>query len=142
MSDSEDPKINDKRTITPPSQKPLLEDVIHDLNTPSALAEKSRGGKKPVTPDLDPLDKPLATDLFGDPIHSYAENPDNASPTNKEALKAEATQVVNSDVEEYSLEIVRRLHDDLTSVLSDLNEETPAPDRDDPSAPTPPKRDQ
>ena len=142
MSDSEDPKIDDKRTITPPSQKSLLEDVIHDRNTPSSLAEKSRGGKKPARPDLDPLDKPLATDLFGDPMHSYAKNPDNASPTNGGALNAEATQVVNSDVEEYSLEIVRQLYDDLTSVLSDLNEETLAPDRDDPSAPTTPKRDQ
>ena len=142
MSDSEDPKIDDKRTITPPSQKSLLEDVIHDRNTPSALAEKSRGGKKPARPDLDPLDKPLATDLFGDPMHSYAKNPDNASPTNGGVLNAEATQVVNSDVEEYSLEIVRQLYDDLTSVLSDLNEETLAPDRDDPSAPTTPKRDQ
>ena len=142
MSDSEDPKIDDKRTITPPSQKSLLEDVIHDRNTPSSLAEKSKGGKKPARPDLDPLDKPLATDLFGDPMHSYAENPDNASPTNGGALNAEATQVVNSEVEEYSLEIVRQLHDDLTSVLSDLNEETLAPDRDDPSASTTPKRDQ
>lgn len=142
MSDSEDPKINDKRTITLPSQTPLLEDVIHDLNTPSELAEKSRRGKKPVTPDLDPLDKPLATDLFGDPIHSSAVNPDNASRMNEETLNAEATQVVNSEVEEYSLEIVRRLHDDLSSVLNDLNEETPAPERDDPSAPTTPKRDQ
>ena len=141
MSDSEDPKINDKRTITLPSQKPLLEDAIHDLNTPSALAEKSRRGKKPVTPDLDPLDKPLATDLFGDPIHSYAVNPDNASPTDEGDLSAEATQVVNQDVKEHSLEIVRRLHDDLTSVLSDLDEETPAPERDDPSVPTTPQRD-
>ena len=103
MSDSEDPKINDKRTITLPSQKPLLEDAIHDLNTPSALAEKSRRGKKPVTPDLDPRDKPLATDLFGDPLHSYAVNPGNASPTDEEALNAAATQVVNSDVEAHSL---------------------------------------
>ena len=141
MSDSEDPKINVKRTITLPSQKPLLEDAIHDLNTPSTLAEKSRRGKKPVTPDLDPLDKPLATDLFGDPMHSYAVNLGNASPTDEEALNAEATQVVNSDVEEHSLEIVRQLHDDLTSVLSDLDEETPAPERDDPSVPTTPQRD-
>jgi len=142
MSDSKDPKINDKRTVKLPSQIPLLEDVIQDLSTTSALAQISSRGKKPVTPDLDPLDKPLATDLFGDPIHSYALNPDLANSINEEALNAQATQDENAQMAEYSLKIVRQLRDDLTSVLNDLNEELPAPERDDPSAPTAPESNQ
>ncbi len=126
MSNIEDPQKKGEQTTTPPSQIPLLEDVVDPLSTTSEAGQKSKRGQKHITPDLDPLDKPLATDLFGDPIHSYAVNPVNDNQINEEALHTQATEVVNSLVKEYSHEIVRRLRNELTSVLNDLSEEKPA----------------
>ena len=111
------------RKMSLPSQIPLLEDVVNDLNAISEKALESTYPKKPRPPEVDPLDKPLATDLFGDPIHSYAVVSENQEVINTEELHSQAKQVVNSLVKEYSHEIVRRLRNELTSVLNDLSEE-------------------
>ncbi len=140
MSDSKDIEKDRMRKITLPSQIPLLEDVISDLTTTSDVVKKNKRAKHPNPPELDPLDKPLATDLFGDPIHSYAVNPDNSNPINEEQLHSQATEVVNSLVKEYSHEIVRRLRNELTSVLNDLNEEKSSSRPADPPTPSDPEQ--
>lgn len=121
------PKIspNEKkaRKLTLPSQIPLLEDVISDLTTHTEHTIKATPKKKKAIQEIDPLDKPLATDLFGDPIHSYAVNIENTHTIDPGELHSQASQVIDSLVKEYSHEIVRRLHNELTSVLNDLTEE-------------------
>lgn len=121
MSDNKYPDHRKVRKVTLPSQIPLLEDVVNDLTVAPETVLKTTQRKKKITPDIDPLDKPLATDLFGDPIHSYALTTDNCDQIDEEKLHSQATQVVNSLVKEYSHEIVRRLRNELTSILNDLN---------------------
>lgn len=114
------------RKLMLPSQIPLLEDVILDLTNNPEHTIITKQKKRKATQNIHPLDKPLATDLFGDPIHSYAvnvENKENAQGIDQDVLHSQATQVVDSLVKEYSQEIVRRLHSELTSVLNDLTEE-------------------
>ncbi|MFT6433471.1 MAG: hypothetical protein ACJAVI_001513 [Candidatus Azotimanducaceae bacterium] len=118
-----DEKVSDEHQRTLPSQIPLLEDVISNLTVKTESANKTAVKKKKATPDIDPLDKPLAMDLFGDPIHSYAVHTENTHYIDPDELHSQATQVVNSLVKEYSHEIVRRLRNELTSVLNDLTEE-------------------
>jgi hypothetical protein len=118
-----DKKVADEHQRTLPSQIPLLEDVISDLTIKTESTNKTAVKKKKATTDIDPLNKPLATDLFGDPMHSYAVHTENTHYIDPDELPSQATQVVNSLVKEYSNEIVRRLRNELTSVLNDLTEE-------------------
>jgi len=124
---TESKKTNKRQLIETrlPSQIPLLEDIISDAGS----APVKSPVKKMKVPELDPLDKPIATDLFGDPIHSYAVKPDESKHIDEERLHSQATLVVNSLVKEYSHEIVRRLRNELTSVLNDLAEPQPASTR-------------
>lgn len=123
-----------------PSQIPLLDDVVFD----SSLALKPPR-KKPkrenYSLDLNP-DPPRVLDLFSGepaPLADAEETSDagKASPAPSAAeraesmMRAEATRMVDNLVQEYSQEIVRRLRDELTSLLDDLQSDIPRTDQDD-----------
>ena len=122
----QDTFINDSDThqdqTAAPAQIPLLEDVVFHTSLP--LKAPTRKAK----PSLGPGESaPRPTDLFGGTPETAVSGPLSpdypATDIDQERtkVKSQASRVVDSLVEEYSAEIVRRLRDDLTTLLDELD---------------------
>ncbi len=116
------------QTAKPPAQIPLLEDVVFNTQVPvrPPTAKKQKPGPRPAGPQK----LPQATDLFADtfppaPAEPAAPEDDDVSQgVTEQEIRARATDVVDTLVKEYSIEIVRRLKDELGQILEELDPET------------------
>ena len=100
----------------PAEQIPLLEDVMFEYLPLAA---------HPVKPKVLPrtgvsLSKPITTDLFRE-IVILNRNTTRSDPE----LQAEAVEMADNLARAYSREVIRKLRDELTLLLSDLNYSTP-----------------
>ena len=100
----------------PAEQIPLLEDVMFEYLPLAA---------HPVKPKVLPrtgisLSKPITTDLFPE-IVILNRNTTRSDPE----LQAEAVEMADNLARAYSREVIRKLRDELTLLLSDLNYSTP-----------------
>jgi hypothetical protein len=112
----------DQNLISAPSQIPLLNNIVFNTSLPL------KPPRKKVNPSLGPGEAaPRPTDLFGGTPETAADGPLSAQyeahdiDADRTKVKAQASRVVDSLVQEYSTEIVRRLKDELTTLLNDLD---------------------
>ena len=111
-----------RNEVSAPSQVPLLDNIVFNTSLPLKVTTK-----KPK-PSLRPGESvPRPTDLFGGTPETATLGPLSAQyqahdiDGKKTKVKAQASQVVDALVEEYSTEIVRRLKDELTTLLDELD---------------------
>jgi hypothetical protein len=111
-----------RNEVSAPSQVPLLDNIVFNTSLPLKVTTK-----KPK-PSLGPGESvPRPTDLFGGTPETATLGPLSAQyqahdiDGKKTKVKAQASQVVDALVEEYSTEIVRRLKDELTTLLDELD---------------------
>lgn len=110
------------------AQIPLLDDVV--FNT--ALPFPKPKARQKVPPKID-QNAPRATDLFGGspetahlgPLSLHYKADDIDARTT--AVRSRTDRVVDTLVAEYSTEIIERLRDELSAVLNDLKQDSPAP---------------
>lgn len=112
--------MTDNKDGDKPAQIPLLEDVIYNTSLPFPAQPKI---KRP-SQALDASSAPRVTDLFGGSPETATSGPFSA---NYEAesivsarIKQHSSQMIDSLVQEYSEEILRRLRDELSAILDDL----------------------
>ena len=103
-----------------PAQIPLLEDVIYNTSLP--FPRHPRRKKSDLTKQVKP---PMTTDLFGGSPQTATSGPYSANYEAESLISAKVkehtSQVLDSLVQEYSEEIVRRLRDELSTLLDDLD---------------------
>ena len=110
-----------------PAQIPLLDDVVFNTSLPLATPPRRRRPKSPQSESI-----PQATDLFGGSPETARNGPFSTSydaydlTEEKRQVKAKASTVVDSLVKEYSVEIVQRLRDELSSLLDELDDDLSA----------------
>ncbi|MFT7688243.1 MAG: hypothetical protein ACI9FB_003605 [Candidatus Azotimanducaceae bacterium] len=111
----------DEKKAEHPAQIPLLEDVIYNTSLPFPAQPRRR--KLDVIED--PSKVPRVTDLFGGTPETATAGPYSASydaeSIESARIKQQASQMIDTLVQEYSEEIVRRLRDELSSILDDLD---------------------
>lgn len=116
----------DQGTASAPAQIPLLENVV--FNTSLPLKTPARIAKPSLAPGES---APRPTDLFGGSPETALSGPLSSKyqaldiDEERRKVKSQASRVVDSLVEEYSAEIVRRLKDDLTTLLDELDTDNP-----------------
>ena len=126
----------DSNTGARPAQIPLLEDVVFHTSLPLPTQPRKRRAEDYRQPVADPR----AMDLFASSAEKTIQGSfSGASPAQTadkqaingtmEAAKGELRQktasMIDSLVEEYSAEITRRLRDELTLLLDDLQRKKP-----------------
>ena len=100
----------------PAEQIPLLEEVIFEfLPVAAHLVKPQAKPRKDIR-----LSKPITTDLFPE-IVILNRNTTRSDPE----LQAEAVEMADNLARAYSREVIRKLRDELTLLLSDLNYSTP-----------------
>ncbi|MBL4681098.1 MAG: hypothetical protein JKY88_10315 [Pseudomonadales bacterium] len=116
-NDEEDKKNRE----TNPAQIPLLEDVIYNTSLSFTPQPKL---KKP-SQALDAASAPQITDLFGGSPETASSGPFSrhyeAESVESAKIKQHTSHVIDSLVQEYSEEILRRLRDELSTILDDLS---------------------
>ncbi len=104
------------------SQIPLLKDVVFDA-TRSPKTPKSPARKKKPVGDHGPDYDPDTLDLFEEPSARFLSFVNDHT---EDEVRDGADKVIDELVEEYSVEITRRLRDELNeqleSILQDLND--------------------
>ncbi len=109
-----------------PAQIPLLDDVAFHTSLPLPVKKRPVNHKPALSEPA-----PRATDLFGGANETEVSGSDMAnSPaveqdTIRKQLEEKTSVVIDSLVQEYSDEIVRRLRDELSSILNDLDLDGP-----------------
>ncbi len=123
MSDNED-----DHEPPQPAQIPLLDDIVSEGKPP----KRRRRVKREKNLDLDFETEPQVTgDLFPDlptqprdkvttPDKEVEPGPPPSPLEPSEAIRAQATQMVDRLVQEYAVEMVHRLRDELTQLLEEL----------------------
>ena len=120
----------------PPAQIPLLDDVVFHTSLPLPVTPRRRRAE-----DHPQQPAPTTTDLFIKKHRSNktrlpgtkpeVTNIDQAKPSDsavadvKRQIDAQASSMIDTLVAEYSQEIVRRLRDELTALLDDLDNKKP-----------------
>ena len=104
--------------VSAPSQIPLLDNIV--FNTSLTLKVTTKKPKPSLGPDES---VPRPTDLFGGTSETATLGPLSAQDIDSKRTKveAQASQVVHALVQEHSTEIVRRLKDELTTLLDELD---------------------
>ena len=108
--------------VSAPSQIPLLDNIV--FNTSLTLEVTTKKPKPGLGPDES---VPRPTDLFGDTSETATLGPLSAQyqaqdiDSKRTKVEAQASQVVDALVQGHSTEIVRRLKDQLTTLLDELD---------------------
>ena len=115
-------------------QIPLLDDVVFNTELPFPKPKV----KRPKPEQVSDENAPRPTDLFGGSPETAQEGP--LSPQYEardlDGLRTSTEQMVDDLVAEYSQEIVKRLREELTTLLDDLNENDKKPSISDPENPS------
>ena len=90
-----------------PDQIPLLHDIVYDTSLPLKAPPRPKRQARPLTSEHGPEYDPDTLDLF------------KPNPT-REEIRAEADQIIEELVEEYSREIIDRFREELTPQLHGL----------------------
>ena len=117
-----------------PAQIPLLEDVVFHTSLPLRDPPRRRRADDPEQQ----IAGPLSQDLFGIPSNkehlSGAQQDQTQEKTEpdeeiiegiKGELRHKTSSIIDSLVDEYSTEIIRRLRDELTLLLTDMENKKP-----------------
>ena len=108
--------------VSAPSQIPLLDNIV--FNTSLTLKVTTKKPKPSLGPD-ESVPRPI--DLFGGTSETATLGPLSAQyqaediDSKRTKVEAQASQVVDALVQEHSTEIVRRLKDELTTLLDELD---------------------
>ena len=117
----EDESLKEKvlKTDQSPAQIPLLEDVIYNTSLPFPPQLRRR------EPEEDASKIPLVTDLFGGTPKTATAGPYSvgykAESITSAKIKQQTSQMIDTQVQEYPEEIVRRLRDELSAILDELD---------------------
>ena len=112
-----------------PGQIPLLDDVVFNTELPfPRSAAKTRKAKPERAVDEN---APRPTDLFGGSPETAQSGPLSADYAAKDMdeLRNSTEEMVDNLVAEYSQQIVSRLRQELTSLLEELDEPKPDPEK-------------
>ena len=114
---AEDTPDNSARKDPPaPEQIPLLEDVVLEARLMSSRPAKNRHSPRPVITQA----KPRSTDLFPEVMVLTGMNPPSDT-----ALQSEAVKMADNLARIYSDEVIRKLRDELTLLLNELEGNSP-----------------
>jgi hypothetical protein len=108
-------------------QIPLLEDVVFNTELPFPKPKATLPNTEPLVEE----NAPRPADLFGGSPDTAQTGP--LPPDDMEGLRRSTEQMVNELVAEYSQEIVKRLREDLTSLLDELQENPSVTDPENPA---------
>ncbi|HIG39814.1 MAG: hypothetical protein ABGY96_11135 [bacterium] len=119
-----------------PAQIPLLEDVVFHTSLPIPDPPRRRRANDherqivaPQMPDLfsgSPETAGMKPPASTDPAHlNRNESDEEITEGIKGELRQKTSTIIDSLVDEYSTEIVRRLRDELTSLLADMENKKP-----------------
>ena len=108
--------------VSAPSQIPLLDNIV--FNTSLTLKVTTKKPKPSLGPD-ESVPRPI--DLFGGTSETATLGPLSAQyqaqdiDSKRTKVEAQASQVVDALAQEHSTEVVRRLKDELTTLLDELD---------------------
>lgn len=114
----------DTETENVPAQIPLLEGVVFHTHLPLPVRRRTKQKAPTGGEDHTNSPAPVTNDLFGRPPDITLNKTSRSTQDHEletEKIKEHAARVIDSLVQEYSTEIVRRLRDELTSLLDNLD---------------------